>query len=219
VGYNASASLTTAISNTSVGWGAGSNTTTGNTNTAIGTNAMFGFGTTVTGQSNLALGASSMFGITTGSGNIALGGSDSNAQYVPVFGLTTECNRVAIGSSNVTNAYIKVAWTVTSDARDKTNITALPVGLDFVNSLNPVSFQFRENRESDVACGPVRYGFLAQEVLAVEGENPVLIDTEKPESLKMINDHLNAILVNAIKELSAKNDALEDRIAQLEANG
>ena len=216
IGYNASAALTSAISNTSVGFGAGSNTTTGNNNTAIGVNAMFGIATTVTGQHNLALGTSAMFGVTTGSGNIALGGAGSSGSYAPVFGFTTECNRVAIGSTNVTNAYVKVAWTVTSDARDKTNITALPVGLEFVNKLNPVSFQFRENRESDIACGPLHYGFLAQEVLAAEGENPVIIDTEKEESLKMVNDHLNAVFVKAIQELSAKNDALEARIALLE---
>jgi hypothetical protein len=121
-----------------------------------------------------------------------------------------------MGSSLVSNAYIQVAWTVVSDARDKTNITALPIGLDFVNQLNPVSFQFKEDRESDLAHGPVRYGFLAQDVLEIEGENPVLVDNEDPEHLRMVNDHLNAILVNAIKELSAKNDALEARIAQLE---
>jgi hypothetical protein len=121
-----------------------------------------------------------------------------------------------MGSTAVTNAYIKVAWSVTSDARDKTNVTALPVGLDFVNQLNPVSFQFKESRECDTATGPVRYGFLAQEVLEAEGENPVIVDTEVPEHLKVTNDHFNAVLVKAIQELSAKVEALE---AKLEANG
>jgi hypothetical protein len=124
-----------------------------------------------------------------------------------------------MGSNAVTNAYIQVAWTVVSDARDKTNVTALPVGLDFVNQLNPVSFQFKESRECDTATGPVRYGFLAQEVLEAEGENPVIVDTEVPEKLKITNDHMNAVLVKAIQELSEQNKALEARIAQLEANG
>jgi hypothetical protein len=123
-----------------------------------------------------------------------------------------------MGSNAVTNAYVQVAWTVVSDARDKTNVTALPVGLDFVNQLNPVSFQFKESRECDTAIGPVRYGFLAQEVLEAEGENPVIVDTEVPESLKITNDHFNAVLVKAIKELSAKINTLEAEIKDLKSN-
>jgi len=134
----------------------------------------------------------------------------------PVFNVTTLNDRIVMGSTAVTNAYVQVAWTITSDARDKTNVTALPVGLDFVNQLNPVSFQFKESRECDTATGPVRYGFLAQEVLEAEGEKPVIVDTEVPEKLKITNDHFNAVLVKAIQELSAKVEALE---AKLEANG
>ena len=103
-----------------------------------------------------------------------------------------------------------------SDARDKTNITALPIGLDFVNQMNPVSYQFKETRDSDVAHGPVRYGFLAQEVLELEGENPVIIDTEDSEKLKMTNDHMNAVLVKAIQELSAHVTDLEHRLSKFE---
>jgi hypothetical protein len=53
-------------------------------------------------------------------------------------------------------------------------------------------------------------------VLAAEGENPVIVDTEVPENLKITNDHFNAVLVKAIQELSAKVEALE---AKLEAKG
>jgi len=149
---------------------------------------------------------------TTGCGNVMVGGINSAGTYAPVFNGSTENDRVMIGSTATTNAYVQVAWTVTSDARDKTNVTALPVGLDFVNQLNPVSFQFKESRECDTATGPVRYGFLAQEVLAAEGENPVIVDTEVPEKLKITNDHMNAVLVKAIQELSAENKALRDRL-------
>jgi len=149
---------------------------------------------------------------TTGCGNVMVGGINSAGTYAPVFNGSTENDRVMIGSTATTNAYVQVAWTVTSDARDKTNVTALPVGLDFVNQLNPVSFQFKESRECDTATGPVRYGFLAQEVLEAEGEKPVIVDTEVPENLKITNDHFNAVLVKAIQELSAENKALRDRL-------
>jgi hypothetical protein len=190
-----------------------SSNTSGTNNVAVGLGALKnhpnGFG-------NIAIGNSALSSMTFGGGNVQVGVSSASFVNDPVYAFTTESNRIAIGSNSVTNAYVRVAWTVVSDARDKTNVTALPVGLDFVNALNPVSFQYKENRENDVAVGPVHYGFLAQEVLAAEGDNPVIVDTEKPESLKMINDHLNAVFVKAIQELSAKNDALEARIAQLE---
>jgi hypothetical protein len=150
---------------------------------------------------------------------MGFGGFTSGGLVSPVFTITTENDRIAMGSTAVTNAYIKVAWTVTSDARDKTNVTALPVGLDFVNQLNPVSFQFKESRECDTATGPVRYGFLAQEVLEAEGETPVIVDTEVPEHLKVTNDHFNAVLVKAIQELSAKVDSLQAELNTLKANG
>jgi hypothetical protein len=218
-GCNALCSLTSGSWNTSVGVGAGQATTTGNNNVAVGTNAMFGIMTTVTGTHNTAIGSSAMFGVTTGSGNIAIGGARDGGSYVPVFGFTTECNRVAVGSTAVTNAYIQVAWTAVSDARDKTNITALPVGLDFVNQMNPVSFQYREDRDSDVPNGPVRYGFLAQEVLSLEGDDPVLVDAEDENKLRMTYDHMNAVLVKAIQELSAKVDSLQTELETLKANG
>jgi hypothetical protein len=214
-GFCALASNTTGNFNVANGANALLCNTTGNCNIAVGFFAL----QCTTGNANVAVGSSSGCGITSGSGNIAFGGVTSGASYSPVFNLTTENNRIVMGSNAVTNAYIQVAWTAVSDARDKTNVTALPVGLDFVNQLNPVSFQFKESRECDTATGPVRYGFLAQEVLAAEGENPVIVDTEVPENLKITNDHFNAVLVKAIQELSAQNKTLEARIAQLEANG
>jgi hypothetical protein len=201
--------------------------TNGTNNTAIGINSMLfstsggdnlatGAGALVNNSSggrNTAAGSCALSANTTGSGNVMVGGMNSAGTYAPVFNPTVENNRVMIGSTATTNAYVQVAWTVTSDARDKTNVTALPVGLDFVNQLNPVAFQFKESRECDTATGPVRYGFLAQEVLAAEGENPVIVDTEVPDHLKVTNDHFNAVLVKAIQELSAKVDALEAKLA------
>jgi hypothetical protein len=190
--------------------------TNGNNNTATGFSALC-FNTT--GSFNTAIGTEALFCNTTGSGNVMIGGVDALGLYSPVFNPTVENDRVMIGSTATTNAYVQVAWTVTSDARDKTNVTALPIGLEFVNKLNPVSFQFKESREDATPHGSIHYGFLAQEVLEVEGENPVIVDTEDPEKLKITNDHLNAVFVKAIQELSEQNKALEARIAQIESNG
>ena len=126
--------------------------------------------------------------------------------------LTSENNRGAFGHNNITNAYVKVAWTVTSDARDKMNISTVPHGLDFVNKLNPVSFNFKKDRETEIPHGDRRYGFLAQDILELEGDNPVIIDNEFEDKLKYKGEHLVPVLVNAIKELNDKVKELEAKV-------
>jgi hypothetical protein len=116
-----------------------------------------------------------------------------------------------MGHDGITNAYVKVAWTVVSDLRDKTNFGTVPHGLDFVNKLKPVSFQFKKSREDDTPHGDVRYGFKAQDIMALEGDNPVIIDNEQPEHLKYKGEHLVPVLVNAIKELKAEIDELKKK--------
>ena len=147
-------------------------------------------------------------GLTTGENNLLLGYNAGRGSISP-FGVTTESNRVVVGDNAITNAYIKVAFTATSDERDKTDIQDITTGLDFVNKLKPKSFWFRKERGSDEKAGQQRYGFIAQDILALEGNNPVIIDNEQEDHLKYKGEHLVPILVNAIKELSAKVKALE----------
>ena len=121
-----------------------------------------------------------------------------------------------MGSTGVTNAYIQVAWTVVSDARDKINFAPVPHGLEFVKALQPTAYQFRTARNSEETNGGVRYGFKAQDVLALEGDSPVIVDNEDKDKLRMIDTALIPVLVKALQELSTKNDALEARILTLE---
>jgi hypothetical protein len=114
-------------------------------------------------------------------------------------------------TQQVMNAYVKVAWTVTSDARDKMNFNSVPHGLDFVSKLEPISFQFKKSREEEIPHGNVRYGFKAQDILALEGDNPIIIDNENPDNLKYQGEALVPVLVNAIKELKAEIDLLKNK--------
>ena len=111
-----------------------------------------------------------------------------------------------MGSTGVTNAYIQVAWTVVSDARDKTDFAPVPHGLDFVTKLKPTAYRYKMTREDTEGHGPVRYGFKAQDVLALEGNNPVVVDAEDAEKLRFNDQSMLAILVNAITELKAEFD-------------
>jgi len=156
----------------------------------------------------------------------------SAGTYSPVFSPTSQSNRIVMGSTSVTDAYVQVAWTVTSDARDKTSFAPIPHGLDFVTQLEPTAYQFKAgNRNArdletdelipftaadDLPSGPVRYGFKAQDILALEGDNPVIIDNGDPDHLKYRGEALVPVLVNAIKEQQVLIDGLTARIVRLE---
>ena len=182
---------------------------TGTRNTALGNGALVN---ATSADNNIAIGWQALLCTTTGRNNLEIGANNCLTDvYSPPFVVTTECNRVVIGSTATTNAYVQVAWTVVSDERDKTEITALPVGLDFISKLEPISYRFKESRDSDVAVGSTHYGFSAQQVLEVEGENPVVVDTEDLDKLKITDSKMIPILVQAIKELKAEIDELKNR--------
>jgi trimeric autotransporter adhesin len=222
VGYQALRQNTTGDNNVAIGWLALNANTTNTGSTCVGAqagryitgtkNAAFGeasLSQCTTGRYNIGLGNNGGNQISTGSFNIAIGGwgSSTGGSYVPAYAITTESNHISMGSTDVTNAYIKVAWSTVSDARDKTNFGAVPHGLDFVNQLKPVSYQFKESRENDTPVGDVKYGFKAQDILALEGSNSVIIDSKKEEKLYYNGESLVPVLVKALQELSAKFDA------------
>ena len=198
-------------------------TGTGSNNLAVGQLALLnvsgtgnmGFGdgallNASSAENNIGIGYQALLNLTTGCHNTEIGANGSSATYSPPFSVTNHCNRLVLGSTTTTNAYVQVAWTITSDERDKTEIQPIALGLDFISKLDPVSYRFKESRDSDVAIGPTRYGFTAQNVLSAEGENPVIVDTEDPDKLKLTDSSLIPVLVQAIKELKAEIDRLKN---------
>ena len=209
VGAWALYSNTTGVDNAAMGRSALYNNTTGGWNSAMGVSALY---SNTTGFNNAAVGASALYSNTTGSGNTAINPLNSTGTYAPVFNPTTENDRLCLGSTGVTNAYVAVGWTFVSDARDKTNFASVPHGLDFVTKLQPWSYQFKKDRETDIPTGIVRYGFKAQDILALEGESPVIVDIEDLDKLRFNPDSLIPVLVNAIKELTARLETLERKL-------
>jgi len=206
IGYGAMYNNTSGSGNTAVGIGSLTSNLTGNNNTALGNGAL----TQSNSDFNTGVGINALAALTTGSGNTGITPFSAAGSYAPIFDPTTESNRMCLGSTAVTNAYVQVAWTIVSDARDKTSFAPVPHGLDFVTKLKPTAYKFRKNRETDEPVGIVRYGFKAQDVLALEGDSPVLVDTEKLDKLKFNSDSLIPILVNALQELNKK---FEDYVA------
>jgi hypothetical protein len=215
-------SNTTGQQNIAIGHTALYDNTTGIYNVCVGTLTLrvntASFGTAIghqsltnntTGANNTGVGYQAGFNITTGSNNVCVGngaGTDANGN------ISTASNYVIIGNQNITNANIRVAWTVTSDIRDKNVLGDVPHGLAFVNKLNPIKYQFKKSREDDTPHGPVRYGFPAQDILSLEGDSPVIINVDDPANLKYNDAYMTAVLVNAIKELSAQVEELKTRV-------
>ena len=125
-------------------------------------------------------------------------------------------------------------WTQSSDERMKKNITDDTLGLSFINRLRPVTFNFRKaseypedfiyydatnkNSKDDTIT---HHGLIAQEVKAA-------MDAESNTTFKgydLANDGVHSIsegnfvypLIKAVKELSAKVDALETENTALKA--
>jgi hypothetical protein len=204
IGYQAAYSNTRSNNMTAIGNGAAytSNRTGGGAGGVyVGANAGFAL---TQGYNNCFVGQNAGSNCTTGAENICIG---TNSGTDAVFNLGVGDNRIVMGYNGSTNAYIKVAWTVTSDARDKTSISPLGLGLNFVSQLNPVSYNFKKSREDDTPHGNKRYGFLAQDILALEGNEAIIIDNEDEDNLKYNGEALVPVLVKALQELNAKVDA------------
>lgn len=235
LGYEAGRYLTAGASNTSVGFQAGrgnGTAVTGYYNTVGGDRSLY---SQTTAERNACWGALSGFGVTTGSKNTLIGmeagygtgtgalttGENNTALgYRALPSSATASNEITLGDSNITSLRCNVQTISSlSDERDKTAIEDLPYGLDFINDMRPVKFTWNR-RDGSYGAKP-DMGFIAQELREVEmdhgsGSRTRLVNDNNPSRLEADYVRSYPILVKAVQELSAKCDALEARLAQLE---
>lgn len=164
IGYNSLQGNTVSAGNTAVG-AYSLNNAGGIANTVLGFEAGFN----AVGSNNVCIGYQSgksasnatgnntfigyQAGIsTTGTNNIAIG---FNAQV----DVAANSNQIRIGDQSILVATTKVAWTTSSDRRWKDNIKNSDLGLDFIQTLRPVSYNRKNDPEKKT-----EYGFIAQEV-------------------------------------------------------
>ena len=178
-----------------------------------------------TGSANTHIGCEAGDAITSGGNNTCVGfqagTSDAPGNIV------TSSNQIALGNNSVTTAYIKVDWTVTSDRRDKADITPFNHGLSWINKLNPVTYRWdnRSNYENGVPDGSkkgtqLNVGLIAQDELEVEKEhgygdtpdNMLVSHVNGDGNYGMQYSKLVPILINAVKELSAEVEQLKSQI-------
>ena len=244
IGYEAG-KFATGAANVSIGYESLKGNTSGSAaehNTAIGA---YTLNVATTAESNTVVGHSAGGSVTTGDNNLLLG-HDAGKSGSPGGAVSTGSNEIALGDENITECNIQVDWTVASDERDKTDFTALDVGLSFVNSLKPYTYKWdkrikyvdktKEDWDKDLDLNTITHdgthkedwldiGFKAQEVEALEKDAGYKISDKTNLTTSLSGDgkqygikysNFVPILVKALQELSAKNDALEARIKTLE---
>jgi len=223
IGKSAGADITTGASNVAVGSFSLLATTTSSNNTAVGVSAL----TAVTTGSGLNTGIGVQAGadVTTGVNNLLLG-FNAGRSSSPSGLIDAEDNKVCLGNNSITDLFCKVSTIQTSDIRDKTDINDFTHGLSWVEKLRPITYRWdmRSNYIDGKPNGSkketrINLGFIAQEVLEIEKEHGfatnkdmmLLVNENSDGNYGMKYDRVVPILVNAIKELSAKVTALEAR--------
>jgi hypothetical protein len=218
--------ITSGDYNVAVGYQTLSSCTTGYSNKAFGWGALHGV---TEGFRNVGLGHQAGYGITTGDNNICIG-YDSGRSSSPSGNITTANNTICLGDDNIANFFCADTSISSSDKRDKTDVTNFTAGLDFIEKMQPVTYKWdkRSWYSDDLSVTPdgskkateTNVGFLAQDVETLEKEigfannkNDMLFVnlSEDDKRYGMKYERLVTVLVNAVKELSAKVKTLESK--------
>jgi trimeric autotransporter adhesin len=228
VGYQAGWSNTTASELAAIGFTAGANITTGQGNTVLGSRAgNYGISLT-TGVYNVIVGSYSHTSDAGSNNAIVIGHNVSGDSDYTTLGNAAADIRALHGTAT---------WATVSDERYKKDIVDSEAGLSLINALRPRTFKYRTlgelpetfrayeaNSTKVFKNSNTNHGFIAQEVkAAIDADSSIkdgfkLWDDRDDGSQEVAEAALIPILVKALQELSAKNDALTARITALEGN-
>ena len=239
IGAAAGRFATTANDNVGIGLEAGRGASSGNGPTGSH-NVYVGSGAAedVTGATNCtAVGMAALRELQTANNSMGLG-HDAGRDASPSGRINDDSNIICLGDNNITALYCADTSISSSDSRDKTDVTDFTHGLSWVNSLRPVTYkwdkrtwygsgvegaadEFYGTPDGSKKKSSVNIGFLAQEMQAVEqthgygnsnDDSLIVYNNCDETSLGIKYERLVPVLVNAIKELSEKNTALETRL-------
>ncbi len=199
-GFKALYNNTTGVRNIANGHEALFNNTEGVYNIATGSEALH---MNKTGHHNVAIGRNALYH-STGSNNIGIG---YNVQVPNSSG----SNQIRLGNEDITYAGVQVNWTVTSDRHWKSQIRALPYGLNLVKQLKPVDYIRKNNKHNTREIG-----FIAQDVdqsLQQLGYNDQGLLSKDDKGLMGIryNDFI-PVLTKAIQEQQALIEAQQQQM-------
>jgi len=196
VGYK----LTSGTKNTFIGHQSGLEATTADNSTFVGKNA----GSLVTtGDNNTFIGEEAGSNVTIGDNNVCLGKDSATPS-------NSSTNTIVLGNSLIQSLQCQVQnISGLSDERDKTNIKNSEYGLDLINSLRPVTFEW--NQRDGKKIGKKDLGFIAQDLQKIDDKHLSLVNDENPEKLLASYGRLIPVLVKSIQELKAEIEILKNK--------
>ena len=97
----------------------------------------------------------------------------------------------------------------TSDETLKENIKECDLGIDFINTLKPKSYNFKNLDKNHQDYGKKHYGLIAQDLK--DGLLKDSVDGEKDGEYGLMYNDLIAPMIKAIQELEAKIKILENK--------
>ena len=208
LGAIAGFALQTGNSNVFIGQDASRYKVSGNNDVAIGKRAgrCYASGNRTSGADNIFIGQDTKAGTNGGSNEIVIG--------CGAVGQGT--NTAMIGNSSTTHLYIYGCYSTVSDRRDKTCICDLELGLEFIKELKPKTFNTIADR-----CDPTgsitgkKHGFIAQDIIALEGEDNVIVSNKNPDRLSYTGEHIIPILVKGMQEQQLVIDNLASEVKDL----
>jgi hypothetical protein len=172
--------------------------------------------TLVGGSRASILGITRHVGITNACSYIRLDAEDAANNYL--WADNSDVLRISGNGAHIGTTSGTVVGAQTSDERLKNIIGPVEYGLEIVKQIEPVRYALKSEPDHE------KLGFIAQQVQPLVPQS--VFDTndhiegepeDAPTKLGMEYVALIPVLVNAIKELSDKNDALEARLAVLES--
>jgi hypothetical protein len=222
--------------NTAIGNVAGDAITSGDANTCVGYQAG---GAITEGSENVFVGRTAGDSCTTGSNNILLGvginpSSNSGDHCLGLgnnFGVAANDFSFGKASNVVTNDFDADAnWSRSSDARKKREIYDQELGLDFINDLRTVRFQWKPSNEfpkewndysekNNMDTSVIMHGFIAQEVKEALDKHANEKDKnfsgwkEGEDGMQHTSREMFVIpLIKAVQELSAEVKELKAKL-------
>ena len=155
----------------------------------------------------------------TSSGEFAIGEYNKNISLSGDFLRITNTGNVGIGTTDpgsyklyvAGNAFTTGAW-VSSDARWKKNVEPLENSLNKVTQLQGVHYEWNIEQYPEKGFDEGRQvGLIAQEV---EKVIPELVRTNEDGYKSLSYEKLSVVLIEAVKELKAENEALKILVCQ-----
>jgi hypothetical protein len=210
IGRNTGASNTTGSFNVFVGNDAGAGNVSGSNLTIIGagagvgannlTNATaIGAGAIVSGSNAVEIGTIDT--TTRIKGDVVIGTGSATKELLLYGTLNTGFVNTGLAGAGGSQVCINNNFTLSycsSSLRYKTNIAPFNAGLNLVNKLKPITFDWKTDGKHDLGLG-------AEDVAAVE---PLLVNYNRDGQVEGVKyDRLGVVLLNAVKEQQAQIEA------------